>query len=82
MCVFFLCFLDQFHILLNLAVGGTNGYFPDEGNASKKPWLNSSPKAATDFWQGRDQWLPGWNLDQFNSTDASLIIDSVRVWAL
>ncbi|XP_055318855.1 beta-1,3-glucan-binding protein-like [Sitodiplosis mosellana] len=75
-------FDQEFHIILNLAVGGTNGYFPDEGNASRKPWLNSSPQAATDFWKGRNQWLPGWNLDKPNSTDASLIIDSIRVWAL
>lgn len=70
----------QFHILLNLAVGGTNGFFPDSGNESEKPWLNSSPQAATDFWNGRDQWLPGWNLDK--SLDAALIVDSVHVWAL
>lgn len=67
---------------MNLAVGGTNGYFPDEGNESGKPWLNTSPAAATDFWKGRDQWLPEWNLDENHSYDASLIIDSVRVWAL
>lgn len=72
----------QFHIILNLAVGGTNGYFPDDGNVSKKPWANSSPQAATDFWRGRDQWLPGWALDKNNASEASLIVDSIRVWAL
>lgn len=63
-------------------MGGTNGYFPDEGNADEKPWMNSSPQAATDFWQGRDHWLPGWNLDKNDSLDASLIVDSIKVWAL
>lgn len=67
---------------MNLAVGGTNGFFPDEGNESKKPWLNSSPHAATDFWRGRDQWLSGWNLNRRNGRDASLVVDSIRVWAL
>lgn len=67
---------------MNLAIGGTNGYFPDGGNESEKPWSNSSPFAATDFWKGRDQWLPGWNLHKTDAIDAALIIDSVRVWAL
>lgn len=72
----------QFHIILNLAVGGVHGYFPDTGNESKKPWQNSSPGAATDFWNGRKQWLSGWNLDKDNGKNASLIIDSIRVWAI
>lgn len=64
-----------------MAVGGTNGYFPDDGNESEKPWKNSSPQAATDFWKGREQWLSGWNLDT-NPLDAALIIDSVKIWAI
>lgn len=66
-----------------MAVGGTNGYFPDQGNQSEKPWKNSSPQAAADFWNGRNQWLPGWNLDKNNeSSYAALVIDSIKVWAL
>lgn len=75
-------FSVQFHIILNLAVGGTNGYFPDQGNQSEKPWKNASPQASTDFWNGRNQWLSSWNLNKNNSNDAALIIDSIRVWAL
>lgn len=33
-----------------------------------------------DFWKGRDQWLPTWNLK--NSDDSHFQIDYVRVWAL
>lgn len=42
---------------------------------------NSSPrgKAMTDFWNGRSQWLSGWNL---NSDDSHMQVDYVRVWAL
>lgn len=72
----------QFHFIFNLAVGGVNGFFPDTGNETPKPWMNSSPHAATDFWKGRHQWLPGWNLDRNDTYDASLVIDSVKVWAL
>lgn len=66
---------------MNLAVGGTNGYFPDEGNQSDKPWKNASPQASTDFWNGRHQWLPNWNLNTNSTNKAALIVDSIRVWA-
>lgn len=81
--LFWILFFIQFHIILNLAVGGTNGYFPDEGNDSEKPWKNASPQASTDFWNGRNQWLPGWNLDKSkNISNSALIVDSIRVWAV
>lgn len=67
---------------MNLAVGGTNGYFPDVGNQTPKPWLNSSPRAAADFWKDRSQWLNGWNLNRRSGYEASFVIDSVKVWAL
>ena len=64
-----------------MAVGGTNGYFPDEGNRDKKPWKNGSPHALTDFWDGRNQWLHTWNLNTTNTNNAAFIVDSIRVWA-
>ncbi|KAJ8916920.1 hypothetical protein NQ315_013391 [Exocentrus adspersus] len=72
-------FDQEFFLIINLAVGGT-GYFPDDAtNPGGKPWLNTSPHAATDFWKGEDQWLPTWNRE----TDSShLQVDYVRVWAL
>merc|ERR1712136_444635 len=48
-------FNQEFYILLNVAVDGTNGYFPDgwtNGNGPK-PWLNNSPTAFKDFWDAR-----------------------------
>uniref|UniRef100_A0A7G3ACI8 Putative beta-13-glucan-binding protein-like isoform x4 n=1 Tax=Lutzomyia longipalpis TaxID=7200 RepID=A0A7G3ACI8_LUTLO len=75
-------FDQEFYIIINLAVGGTN-FFPDNvTNPGGKPWHNSSPQAATDFWNGRNQWLPTWYLKQDYSRDASLQVDYVRVWAL
>ena len=32
-----------FYLILNVAVGGTNGFFPD--NVGQKPWLDSSLNA-------------------------------------
>lgn len=76
--------LFQFHFILNLAVGGTNYFFPETGNRNgAKPWRNNSPgSATTDFWKGRDQWLSSWNLDKNNGTSACLIIDSIKVYAI
>ena len=40
-------FLAQFYIIMNIAVGGTNGFFPDTWTnaAYPKPWTNLSPTA-------------------------------------
>lgn len=70
----------QFYFIISLAVGGTNGYFPEFKNTqSIKPWNNSSPAAMKEFWSNREQWLPSWHID---TDDSSFIVDSVKVWAL
>jgi hypothetical protein len=75
-------FDQEFYLVINLAVGGIS-YFPDEAvNPSGKPWLNSSPKASTDFWNGRNAWLPTWGLNDTESKTANLQVDYVRVWAV
>lgn len=55
-------FDHEFYLILNLAVGGTNGWFED--GKSGKPWLNDSPNAKKDFWQAREQWLETWDSPQ------------------
>lgn len=74
-------FDQEFHIILNVAVGGT-GYFNDhfKNEGAPKPWSNTSPHPARDFWRARNDWLPTWNYNQ--SDDADLQVDYVRVWAL
>lgn len=73
-------FDQEFFIIMNLATGGTNGYFPDGvQNPHPKPWLNTSPRAAADFWSARGNWEPTWNRD---GDDSHLQIDYVRVWAV
>lgn len=68
---------------MNVAVGGVNGFFPDNAkNPTEKPWKNSSPTASRDFWNGRNSWLSTWKLDENYSAEASLLVDYVRVWAL
>lgn len=67
---------------MNVAVGGINGYFPEKATGSEKPWIDHTPRAMTDFWNGRQQWLSGWNLNRRYCRSSSLIVDSVKVWAL
>ncbi len=66
----------QFYLIINLAVGGTNGFFPDEA-VPGKPWSNLSPTAFRDFWNARGQWYPTWE-----GEEAALQVDYVKVWSL
>ncbi|KAK4672033.1 hypothetical protein QC764_610910 [Podospora pseudoanserina] len=55
-------FDQKFFLILNVAVGGTNGWFEDGVNG--KPWLDSSENARKNFWEARNQWLPTWKSPQ------------------
>ena len=64
---------------MNVAVGGVKGYFGahHRNDKGKKPWVNSSNKAALEFWQARDAWLPTWE-----GSNGTLQVDYVRVYAI
>ena len=65
-------FDKDFYLILNVAVGGTNGWFKD--GQSGKPWVDDSPTAKLDFWKAQNQWYPTW-------ADAGhMIIKSVKMW--
>nr|XP_039269968.1 beta-1,3-glucan-binding protein-like [Styela clava] len=76
-------FDQEFYLLLNVAVGGTNGFFPDSwtNSPSPKPWLNNSPTAMRDFWQAKNQWYPTWQADVNNGENAAMQVKSIKVWA-
>ena len=63
-------FNRHFYLLINLAVGGTNGYFPD---GHGKPWENTSPNAVNGFYNNMTTWYPTWT--------QPMMVDSVRVWS-
>lgn len=67
------CF--QFYLIMNVAVGGTGGAFPDGINygSIRKPWSNSASNAAEQFWNARNEWLPSWQGD-----NVALLIDYVQ----
>ena len=60
---------------MNVAIAGTNGFFPDTWSYnSPKPWNNNSPTEPADFWNGRHNWLPSWNGD-----DVAMQVDYVEM---
>jgi len=65
-------FDQEYYLIFNLAVGGSNSYFPD--GTGNKPWTNTDPHAVNAFWNSKDQWFSTWNGDS-----AALQIDWIRV---
>jgi hypothetical protein len=65
-------FDQSFYLILNVAVGGTNGWFQD--GLQGKPWVDASPTSKLDFWKARDQWLPTWE------ENGEFRIKSVKMW--
>ncbi|XP_077981940.1 beta-1,3-glucan-binding protein-like [Glandiceps talaboti] len=71
-------FDEEFYIIMNVAIGGTTGFFGDaldNGEICPKPWTNVSPIAPKEFWDAKDCWYPTWN-----GEDSALQVDYVRVW--
>lgn len=68
-------FDQEFYLILNVAVGGTNGYFED-GKNDNKPWSNNAENAVSDFWKAKDQWLPTWGQPK----DRAMAVDYVKMW--
>lgn len=68
-------FNREFYLIFNLAVGGTNPYFPD--GVGGKPWNNLDPHSVNAFYNGKGQWYPTWV-----GEEAALQIDWVRVYSL
>ena len=65
-------FDQDFYLILNVAVGGTNGWFQD--GKSNKPWVDDSPTAKKDFWTAQNQWLPTWK------DGGQMVVKSVKMW--
>lgn len=70
-------FDQEFYLILDVAVGGTNGWFPDK--AGGKPWLDESENAMSDFALAQDQWYSTWPKDV---EQRAMVVDSVKMWKL
>lgn len=68
-------FDQEFYLILNVAVGSSNGWFPD--NRGGKPWFDNYANPATQFWQGKDQWYPSWKDDETRGMQ----VKSVKMWS-
>lgn len=66
-------FDQDFYLILNVAVGGTNGWFED--GELGKPWVDTSKTPRRDFWDARDEWLPTWE-----EGGAEMVVKRVRMW--
>jgi len=71
-------FNREFFLILNVAVGGTNGYFPD--GQCGKTWSDTDSKAVNAFWNSWGSWYNTW--DYPNTNQAAMKIDWVQVWNL
>mmetsp|Transcript_13675 Transcript_13675/g.32497 ORF Transcript_13675/g.32497 Transcript_13675/m.32497 type:complete len:429 (-) Transcript_13675:147-1433(-) len=70
---------QEFYIVMNLAVGGTNGYF-NKTLLENMPWhqgekTDIARHAVNHFWAARDEWHPTWKGD-----DSDMRVDWVKVW--
>lgn len=75
-------FDQEFYLIFNVAVGGTNGFFPDgcvNYGSGAKPWNNQSPTAPRDFWNAHNAWYDQtW--DKYGENDA-LQIKNLKVYS-
>jgi len=80
-------FDQPFHILLNVAVGGTGGYIPDNCTnrggtpAYQKPWTNGQGYVSSmqAFYNRRADWQWTWNQEGDNN---AMQVEYVRVYQL
>ncbi|OCB89589.1 putative member of glycoside hydrolase family GH16 [Sanghuangporus baumii] len=70
-------FDQAFYLIMNVAVGGTNGWFPD--NVGDKPWLDQSDSAMYDFAKSQGQWYSTWPTDV---KQRGMAVDYVKMWQL
>ncbi|KAF2795522.1 glycoside hydrolase family 16 protein [Melanomma pulvis-pyrius CBS 109.77] len=67
-------FDHPFYLILNVAVGGTNGFFPD--GIGNKPWGDLSPTAPKEFWDGQGSWIGTWG----EGDKRGLTVKNVKMW--
>jgi hypothetical protein len=67
-------FDQAFYLILDLAVGSTNGYFPD--GVGNKPWGDLSLNAPAQFWSAENNWKSTWGA----GAEAGMTVKSVKMW--
>ncbi|KAH9915008.1 concanavalin A-like lectin/glucanase domain-containing protein [Fomitopsis serialis] len=67
-------FDQEFYLLIDLAAGGTSGWFPD--NVGGKPWYDGSDSAMREFAEAQATWSGTW---PSSTDDRSFRIKSVKM---
>jgi hypothetical protein len=67
-------FDQPFYLILNVAIGATNGFFKD--GVSSKPWGDQSDTAPRQFWEAQNTWLPTWGAGDTKG----MTVKSVKMW--
>ncbi|EPS42128.1 hypothetical protein H072_3862 [Dactylellina haptotyla CBS 200.50] len=68
-------FDQKFFLILNVAVGGTNGYFLD--GTGGKSWTDYSNTNVREFALANTTWYPTWDMK-----DGGMVVRSVKMWNL
>ncbi|KAJ7234461.1 glycoside hydrolase family 16 protein, partial [Mycena rebaudengoi] len=68
-------FDQDFYLIMNVAVGSTNSWFPD--GQGDKPWLDHAGNPPVDFIKAQNKWLPTW---PEKVEDRALVVDYVKMW--
>ncbi|EIW76065.1 glycoside hydrolase family 16 protein [Coniophora puteana RWD-64-598 SS2] len=68
---------QQFYLIMDLAVGGISGWFPD--NVGNKMWFDNSQTAMQEFAKAQSDWYATWPT---NEDDLAFRIDYVKMWKL
>lgn len=85
-CDHFMAPFDQdFHFVLNVAVGGTNSFIPDDcvnwngEEGRQKPWRNGveQKQGMTEFYNARSSWEDTWTNEGDNN---AMQVDWIRVY--
>ncbi|KAG1740932.1 concanavalin A-like lectin/glucanase domain-containing protein [Suillus lakei] len=70
-------FDQDFYLVIDLAVGGTSGWFPD--SVGGKMWYDGSATAMHDFAAAQSTWSATW---PSSADDRAFRIDYVKMWKL
>ncbi|KAL5528155.1 hypothetical protein ACEPAF_7291 [Sanghuangporus sanghuang] len=68
-------FDKPFYLIMNVAVGGRNGWFPD--TLGGKMWFDGSPEAMYEFAKAQEVWRSTWPEDP---RQRGMAIDYVKMW--
>jgi hypothetical protein len=68
-------FDQPFYLILNVAVGATNGFFKD--GVGNKPWGDASLIGPKQFLESKDTWYPTWGKGE----ERGLTVKNVKMWS-